>query len=153
MSSFTRFTALVAVAGAGLLAAVQPAAAYTQIPANTCKPYGDSSASGLQSYSTGVSNGTGAAMYVTCPITRVNAPSNSFQVFVDGNAASSTVYCWLYSYDYDNTFLGYAFAAGSGAFRAALNLTPAVVPFFSSQVAVCYLPAGASIYNLQVSSL
>ena len=48
------------------------------------------------------------------------------QFFVDGNAASSTVYCWLYSYDYDNTFLGYAFATGSGAFRAALSLTPAV---------------------------
>ena len=133
MISISKFAGTIVLGLIGFFAAQDSALALTQVPGAECKPYGNSTTTGLYAQTNGSFNYSGNSMYVVCPITRAATTQSSgyFQVFVDGNAGSGTTYCWLYSYDYDNTFLGTAYFSASGVFRGALSLNPALAPYFS----------------------
>jgi hypothetical protein len=142
---------LALVAGALMGAHGSAAAApLTTVNGNTCKPYGNSSTAGLYSYTNSVYNGSGAAMYVVCPVVRtVPALSTGYTVWVDGNAASGTTSCYLYSYNYTGAYLGGVSFSTTGAFDKTLTLPQSQVPTYSSQSLLCYVPAGGSMYDVE----
>jgi hypothetical protein len=136
-----------AVMGAHGSAAAAP---LTTVNGNTCKPYGNSATSGLYSYTNSVYNGSGAGMYVTCPVVRtVNALSTGYYVWVDGNAGSGTTTCSLYSYNFNGSYIGGVSFSATGVFDKTLMLTQAQVPTYSSQSLLCYVPAGGSMYDVE----
>ena len=126
------------------------AAPLTTVNGNTCKPYGNSATSGLYSYTNSAYNGSGAAMYVTCPVVRtVSAPATGYTIWVDGSAGSGTTTCSLYSYNYTGAYIGGVSFSATGTFDRTLTLTAAQVPTYSSQSLLCYVPAGGSMYDVE----
>ena len=126
------------------------AAPLTTVNGNMCKPYGNSATSGLYSYTNSVYNASGGSMYVNCPVVRtVSAPATGYTIWVDGNAGSGTTTCWLYSYNYDGSYMGGTSFAATGVFDRTLTLTAAMVPYYSSQSLLCYVPNGGSMYDVE----
>ena len=149
---FMRALALMALA-LGTLMGVHGqswAAPLTTLNGNTCKPYGNSATSGLYSYTNSAYNASGGSMYVNCPVVRTgSALSTGYSVWVDGSAASGTTTCWLYSYNYNGTYLGSVSFSATGTFDRELTLTQAQVPYYSSQSLLCYVPNGGSMYDIE----
>ena len=126
------------------------AAPLTTINGNMCKPYGNSSTSGLFSYSGSAYNGSGGAMYVNCPVVRtVSATSSGYTVWIDGNAGSGTTSCWLYSFNYNGSYMGSVSFSATGTFDRTLTLPQTQVPYYSSQSVLCYVPNGGSMYDIE----
>jgi hypothetical protein len=126
------------------------ALALTTEHATVCKPYGNSNTGGLYSYISGVFNYSGSAMGVACPVVRtVAAPATGFSVWVDGTASTGTVSCTLYSYNFNNTYLGSVSFSATGVFDQLLTLPQSQVPTYSSQVVYCYLPANGGLFDIE----
>jgi hypothetical protein len=97
---------------------------------------------------------------IICPITRVGpGTSGGLRVWIDGDAPSGTeVSCTLWSYDYNGVLLASQSMKVPGAgrdlpFDRYLELAPAAVPTYSSQVITCALPADGSIFDIEPVSL
>ena len=149
--SLRALTPVALIAGALMGAHGSAAAApLTTVNGNTCKPYGNSATSGLYSYTNSAYNGSGAAMYVTCPVVRtVSAPATGYTIWVDGSAGSGTTTCSLYSYNYTGAYIGGVSFSATGTFDRTLTLTAAQVPTYSSQSLLCYVPNGGSMYDVE----
>jgi len=150
MKSLSRLV-LSALFGFVALIGMQTSAfALTTQHATICKPYGNSNTAGLYSYVTGAFNYSGASMSVACPVVRTTAaPASGFSVWVDGTAASGTISCSLYSYNYNGTFLGSTSFSATGVFDRQLTLPQSQVPTYSSQVVYCYVPNSGGIYDIE----
>ncbi len=124
--------------------------ALTTESATVCKPFGDSSTPGLNSRINGVFNFSGGSLGVVCPLVRtVAAPAAGYSVWVDGTASTGSASCSLYSFDYNQTFMGAASFTATGVFSRVLTLPQSQVPFYSSQVVSCYLPPNGVLYDIE----
>ena len=106
----------------------------------------------------GIWNYGNAAQQVDCPVIRVRRPtSGGLRAWIDGYAPSgSTLSCVLNSYDYTGRFIGQAWFTMTGTgfnFDRRIELDPAYVPLYSSQVVECQLPPGGGIYDIEPESL
>jgi len=153
--SITKSLSMRALAPMGLALAVLAgmhgsASALTTEHGTSCKPYGNSSTAGLYSYVSGVYNYSGAYMSVACPVVRtVAAPAAGFSVWVDGTASTGTASCTMYSYNYNNTYLGSISFSATGIFDRLITLPQSQVPTYSSQVVYCYMPANGALFDIE----
>jgi len=149
MKSLSKLT-LAALVGFAALGTQTSAFALTTQHGTVCKPYGNSNTAGLYSYINGAFNYSGASLGVACPVVRtVAAPASGFSVWVDGTASTGTVSCTLYSYNFNNTYLGSVSFSATGTFDQLLTLPQAQVPTYSSQVVYCYLPANGGVFDVE----
>ena len=126
------------------------AMALTTEQASICKPYGASNAAGLYSYTSGAWNYSGGSLSVACPVVRtVGAPTSGYSVWVDGTAAAGTATCSLYSYNYDNTYMGSISFSTTGKFSRLLTLPATQVSYYSSQMVYCYLPVNGAVFDVE----
>lgn len=138
-----------AAAALFVLLGAQSAFALTTEHATICKPYGNSSTSGLYSYTSGVYNYSNSAMSVICPVVRTAAAGTAgFSVWVDGTS-SGTTSCTLYSYNYTGAYLGSISFSAAGRFDRLLTLPQSQVPTYSSQAVYCYLPTNGSLNDIE----
>ena len=148
--SKAKFLFLMLALGCGLFGVSNSAMALTTEHASICKPYGNSSTAGLYSYTSGAWNYSGFSMGVACPVIRtVAAPAGGFSVWVDGTAAAGTASCTLYSYNYDNTYMGSISFSATGKFDRLLTLPSAQVPTYSTQMVYCYLPVNGGLFDIE----
>jgi hypothetical protein len=136
----------------GLLGLQGTAMALTTQGALVCKGNG-AVAAGLYFDRHGVWNG-GDAQGVYCPVPRLAAaPASGFSVLVDGFAPpGTTVYCSMYSDDWNDAFVGYVAApALTGKFSFYLTLPQSQVPTFSTQTVYCHLPHYGELFNVDPS--
>lgn len=133
-----------------LTGAAAPALALTTEHGTICKPYATTSPSSLGSYLDGVQNVSGSTIYVVCPVVRtIAAPAGGFTVWVDGSANNGTVYCYLYSYNYNRQLLGSTSFNATGTFDRTLTLPQDQVTTYSSQVVFCSLPPGGAVFDVE----
>ena len=122
-----------------------------------CESYGWSHLAEAYIYESGTWNFANGPMSFICPVTRVGLASGGLRVWIDGYAPSgSTLSCVLYSYDYTGRFIGQAWFTMTGTgfnFDRRIELDPAYVPLYSSQVVECQLPPGGGIYDIEPESL
>ena len=150
-SIFRRSLSAVALLFA-LFGAHGSAFALTTEHATICKPYGNSNTPGLNSYVTGVFPSPQTQAMVVCPVVRTApAPANGYSVWVDGYAGNYSTYCTLFSYNYDNTYLGSVTVqiGPNVTFHKLLTLPQSQVPALSSQGVYCALPDGAGLYDIE----
>ena len=146
------------------LHAVSRASTITTQPGSDCKSYGWSSSAGAAINKNAIFNtAREPSLGVVCPVTRVGPATNGLRVWIDGSAQyGSTVTCTLWSFDYT----GLPLASQSFEFTSAyhpdgyaesfdkyLELAPASVPMYSSQVVVCDVPFMGSIYDIEPINL
>jgi hypothetical protein len=145
----SRLISSLTIALLGLVAFHGSAFALTTETGAICKPYGASNAAGLNMQVNGAFNFSGSSMYVVCPVVRNGAVNaTSLTVWVDGNAGAGTMSCWLYSWDYDGTFLGSSSFSATGRFSRILPLTHAQLYSYSSQSVLCYVPNNGGIFDI-----
>ena len=98
----------------------------------------------------GVHNMSLATLSVVCPVIRTEpVPAAGLIVWVDGYGGAGTASCTLYSKDYKNLLLGSVSVSAAAVFDMKLTLPASLVPKYSSQVVVCQLPSGGSIWDVE----
>jgi hypothetical protein len=126
-----------------------------------CKSYGwTSSGHAFTAVSTVSAPNWFGPVSIICPITRVGpGTSGGLRVWLDGAAPPGTeVSCTLWSYEYNGVLLASQSMKVPGAgtdlpFDRYLELAPAAVPTYSSQVITCALPTGGLIFDIEPISL
>jgi len=156
-SRLVRIAHSVVLAAFGLFG-LQPsvhAITYTSQHASICRPAGfaEGPAVFLNVDGEGITNWHWSAMTVVCPIIRNGvAPEESFTVWIDGYAAGPTT-CTLYSQDYMRNPLGSTSATVvSNTFDMSLTLSALQVGPYSTQVVVCTIQSGASLWDIEVTN-
>jgi len=144
--------AMLALALLGLHAGSQASTVTTQ-HGSDCESYGWSHVAEAFIYESGTWNFTDGPRDIICPVTRVGAANSGLRVWIDGYASSgSPVTCTLWSLDYKGVALASIWfnLTGTGVpFDKSLELAPASVPAYSSQVVICTLPPAGGIYDIE----
>lgn len=127
-----------------------PATALTTQPASMCVLNGGGSPPGATALTTEYYNGSAYLQNVVCPVVRtMPAAAGGFSVWIDGNAASGSTTCQLWSFNYNGTLLGLTSFTAAGTFDRQLTLPQSQVTTYSYQVVTCALPPYSALYDIE----
>lgn len=146
-----------AAGGLGLVLACHGAASAAVVTtehATVCKATGDQPYAGLYFDPSGVTNVSGAAIEVICPVVRTQMPlPPSFTVWLDGYVpAGASLTCTLTSRNgWSVDARASASIPGGARFDTPIALPASAIGVFSSQFVTCLLPPNAALHDVEPS--
>ena len=114
-----------------------------------CSSYYGSQATSVGHYYNGAYNGSGAGMYISCPVIvdEASVTTGTNNVWIYTSAAGTS--CTLFSMNGNGTSLQSQWGAGGPGWFAVPNLT--ADDYWGSYSMYCYLPAGATLNTISIS--